>query len=140
MKKQQSGFTLIELMIVVAIIGILAAIAIPSYMDYTKKARVTEGLSLAAAAKAGVSEYYSSTNDWPDSNADIGLAATVAGESTKNIQVSENGLITITYDTEVQTDGTLLLSPYAATGAVVWTCKAGGASPLANNLLPSTCR
>jgi type IV pilus assembly protein PilA len=65
--KIQQGFTLIELMIVVAIIGILAAIAIPAYQDYTKRARVTEGLSLASAAKTSVTEYYASNNIFPTS-------------------------------------------------------------------------
>ena len=64
MKKQQ-GFTLIELMIVVAIIGILAAIAIPAYQDYTIRAQVSEGLSLASGAKAAVSEYYMDSGDFP---------------------------------------------------------------------------
>ena len=65
MKKVQQGFTLIELMIVVAIIGILAAVAIPSYQDYTKRAHVSEGMALAGAAKTGVAEYYSSEGTYP---------------------------------------------------------------------------
>ncbi|MBS0396798.1 MAG: prepilin-type N-terminal cleavage/methylation domain-containing protein, partial [Proteobacteria bacterium] len=65
MRKIQKGFTLIELMIVVAIIGILAAIAIPAYQDYTIRAQVTEGLNLASAVKAGVSETFANTGAWP---------------------------------------------------------------------------
>ena len=72
MKAMQKGFTLIELMIVVAIIGILAAIAIPAYQDYTIRSQVTEGLSLASAVKAGVAEYYANYGSWPANLAAMG--------------------------------------------------------------------
>ena len=73
LKQVQKGFTLIELMIVVAIIGILAAIAIPAYQDYTIRAQVTEGLTLAGDLKAGVAEWYANTGDWADLT-DLGLS------------------------------------------------------------------
>ena len=73
MKTFQKGFTLIELMIVVAIIGILAAIAIPAYQDYTIRAQVSEGLTLASDIKAGVAEYMAQTGDWPVDLAEAGL-------------------------------------------------------------------
>ena len=78
MKRMQQGFTLIELMIVVAIIGILAAVAIPAYQDYTIRARVTEGLGFAAAAKTAVSEFYISQGTMPADSSEAGYSATAA--------------------------------------------------------------
>ncbi len=81
-KSAQQGFTLIELMIVVAIIGILAAIAIPAYQDYLIRSQVSEGLTMASAAKAGVSEFYANRGAWPSSNsaAGMGAASTIQGK------------------------------------------------------------
>src|SRR5690242_453363 len=80
LKQVQKGFTLIELMIVVAIIGILAAIAIPAYQDYTIRSQVTEGLNLAASVKAAVAERFAQTGTWPTTLTDIGIAD-AAGET-----------------------------------------------------------
>lgn len=90
MKTMQKGFTLIELMIVIAIIGILAAIALPAYQDYTKRSRVSEGLSLAGGAKSALTEYYASNNKWPSSNAEAGIAepASIKGNAVKSVTVS----------------------------------------------------
>lgn len=139
MKRMQQGFTLIELMIVVAIIGILAAIALPAYQDYTKRAHVAEGLTLAAGAKAAVTEYYSSNNHWPLNNTSAGLADSTAikGNAVTSVAVS-SGLITITYNDKVKSGGaTLQLSPTTGAGGVQWTCKAG---TIDKKWVPSNCR
>jgi type IV pilus assembly protein PilA len=156
MKTLQKGFTLIELMIVVAIIGILAAIAIPAYQDYTVRSRVTEGLNLAAAAKLDVAETWQSTG----SLAQLGYTFT-ATKYVSNIQVNAgNGEITITYDTtatgipQLTSGNTLILVPSingavltpGAAGNMDWRCKALGASGLGSTgtvlpkYTPANCR
>jgi len=134
MKKQQ-GFTLIELMIVVAIIGILAAIAIPAYSNYTKRAKATEGLSLASAAKVAVEENATA------GNSDLSSGWTQPG-STDNVSSvtinSSSGLITITYTSTVESGKTLTLTPsgIGGTGGIKWACS----GDLNTSFRPSNCR
>ena len=130
------GFTLIELMIVVAIIGILAAIAIPAYTDYTKRAHVTEGLNLAAAAKTAVAEYYASEGSFPDTNVKAGLAATITGNAVTSVEVA-SGLITVKYNTKVVNDSTVILTPTVTDGGITWDCKTG---TLESKYRPANCR
>jgi type IV pilus assembly protein PilA len=140
MKLMQKGFTLIELMIVVAIIGILAAIAIPAYQDYTIRSQVTEGLNLAGAVKAEVAEFYAQNGAWP---LNLGPGVNTLGHTATEIPSGKyvsalavtNGLITITYSnaggfqSNANLNGLTLgmqprLSGAAATGNndVVWIC------------------
>src|SRR5215470_17245280 len=102
MKKVQQGFTLIELMIVVAIIGILAAIAIPAYQDYTVRAQVSEGLNLAAAAKAAVAESYLNTGVAPLNRTKAGMSANAndtQGKYVGSVEIT-NGSILVSYGNE----------------------------------------
>ncbi|MEE4161199.1 MAG: pilin [Woeseiaceae bacterium] len=139
MKKQQ-GFTLIELMIVVAIIGILAAIAIPAYQDYTIRAQVSEGLSLASGAKTAVAEFYQDSGGWPADNTDAGLggAATIFGKYTTGVQVAGQ-TITVSYGNEANSNlvGNLILNAVDNVGAIEWDCDTSTVQP---KWLPAACR
>jgi type IV pilus assembly protein PilA len=128
MHKVQQGFTLIELMIVVAIIGILAAIAIPAYQDYTIRAQVSEGMTLAASAKAAVAEAFANNGEAPLDRVEAGMTKTATDTSGNYVtQVAvANGTITITYGNEANqaiAGETLSLTPYeSADLSVVWRC------------------
>jgi type IV pilus assembly protein PilA len=133
MTKLQKGFTLIELMIVVAIIGILAAIAIPAYQDYTIRAQVSEGMNLAAAAKAAVAETFLNRGTAPGNRRVAGMSDTATDTRGKYVQSVDvnNGVITITYGHEANTaiaNATLGITPYVtADNSVAWRC---GAAPV----------
>ncbi len=137
MKKQQ-GFTLIELMIVVAIIGILAAVAIPAYQDYTIRARVTEGLSLASGGKTAVAEYFASQGDFPLDNDTAGMAPAtdIKGNSVRSVTVTA-GVIEVAFSGNPIGTSTLQLTPTTTNGQITWDCTGGSLEP---KYRPSSCR
>jgi len=144
MNKAQ-GFTLIELMIVIAILGILLAIAIPAYQDYTIRAKVTEGLNLATAAKVAVYETRMSTGiSWPADEAAAGYVSPITG-LVSGIDIT-NGVITVSYSAPAEIVGqTVILTPtLGGDGTVQWSCNDnrawGTAGTIAERYVPANCR
>ena len=147
MKSMQKGFTLIELMIVVAIIAILAAIAIPAYQNYLIRSQVSEGAVLTDGAKTAVAEYYSNLGSFPGSNLSAGLPvapASIAGKYVVSVDVGATpGVIkaqfnSTTANTVIQ-GKVFALSASPTGGSIVWTCS-GTATTVDNIYLPTSCR
>ncbi len=145
MQKSQQGFTLIELMIVVAIIGILASIAIPAYQDYTVRAKITEGIGIAAAAKTSVSEYYISIGDMPSNATQAGFNGSQSTAYVASVSYSRTSTavskVTIRYrllssGITITTNSIEFLGTGSSNG-VIWTCTQGS---LAAKYRPANCR
>lgn len=143
----QKGFTLIELMIVVAIIGILAAIAIPAYQDYAIRAKVTEGLALTAPVKIAVATTYAANGTAPITNSEAGLpdADEISGSDVLRVAVGAAGIISVTYratlgGTPSMNSAVITLTPdfIDNEGSVVWTCAIDAAAK--NRFVPAECR
>src|SRR4051812_31656817 len=148
MKKVEQGFTLIELMIVVAIIGILAAIAIPAYQDFTIRSKVTELINAAGVCKTSIAEYYQAKGAFPTGTADSGCSTVGTANSTAP-SVNGTGVIAVDANTGLATQltgnvsGTTLtytptLAGAAGSAIVAWDCKAG--TTIAAKYLPDVCR
>jgi len=144
-KHTQQGFTLIELMIVVTIIGILAAVAVPMYLDYAVRSQVAEGLSLAGGAKNAVTEYFQDRGSMPNGNAGAGLstAAEIQGRNVASIAVgNQDGVITVTYGNSanavISGQTVTLTANTTRAGSVQWICDSGGV--IEDKHLPAACR
>ena len=154
MHHSERGFTLIELMIVVAIIGILAAVAIPAYQDYTVRAKVAEGLALASAAKTSVAETRLSVGRWlgPSPLADnmdgvnssygLALDGSITGQYVRSVSVRHDGIIGIEYqgDSAIQ-NKRIVLVPTVTEGGITWSCTLTGfPQAMAVKYRPANCR
>ena len=144
-QQSQKGFTLIELMIVVAIIGILAAVALPAYQDYTTRAKMSEVITFAGSAKTAVSECIISTGATTDcgTNAKVGIdaAANISSTYVESVTVGTGGVISAAIQgTSVAAldAGTLTFTPTATTGSVSWKCEISVAT--LNKYVPQNCR
>jgi type IV pilus assembly protein PilA len=142
MNRIQKGFTLIELMIIVAIIGLLGSIALPAYVGYVIRAQVAEGLNLTGPLQSGVAEYYNGHGVFPVDNSDAALeaAASYAGKYVSDISVN-GAVISVRYGNSANakiSGRTITLTAVGTQGSLTWDCASGGA--IFDNYLPPTCK
>jgi type IV pilus assembly protein PilA len=139
--QRQKGFTLIELMIIVAIIAILAAIAIPAYNDFTTRSKISEGMSLASTAQLAIVEYFVMTGSWPEDNTSAGLAEPemISGEYVASVTAQNNQILVLFKpDAGVGiSDNQIILEAQDAKGSIQWICSS---EQIASQFLPQNCR
>ena len=154
MKQVQKGFTLIELMIVIAIVGILAAVALPAYQDYTVRAKVSEGLAKAAEAKTTIAEFYVARARFPADAGEAGIDQNVATDLVKSIKMDDaawdpdnGGELRVVMNegklggsTTSSNNSFVLSVASTVNGTVIWKCKVGTTDPLPSKYLPASCR
>ena len=140
---KQNGFTLIELMVVVAVIGVLSAIAIPQYQNYVARAQVAEGFSLLSSGKMAVAEYYNETGTFPTDNATarLGAANTIIGKYVGSVTVGNAGALTVAFNTTTSHDDlqgkNFVLTPTDNGGSISWAC---GVGTVGVDYLPNSCQ
>lgn len=138
-REYQRGYTLIELMFVLLVLGVLAAIALPAYFNYSTRAKASEGLSFFVPAKKGVVEYRLQAGRFPDNNSEAGLGVPTQydGEYVESVTVGANGVVSVKFDDPSLFGGTLVWTPSLdPDGSVKWVCT----TAIPHTLVPKTCR
>lgn len=139
---KQSGFTLLELMLVIGLLGILAAVAIPVYQDYTVRAKISEGLGVMTSIKLAVTETHQATGSFPTTNSQAGVNDSITTDYVQGITVTPGGIIRVSFDDSAvgigsSSNSTILMTPTYNNGSVAWDCTGGD---LPDKYRPRQCR